>query len=94
MKACPIDCIRIESTKIDKTTIQGKDGKAVNKVKHPVRFDIHLGKCMYCGLCVEPCPTGAISFSKEFEGATSTLDTLVVHFAESKGLPVREATIL
>jgi len=94
MKACPIDCIRIESTKIDKTTIQGKDGKAVNKVKHPVRFDIHLGKCMYCGLCVEPCPTGAISFSKEFEGATSTLNTLVVHFAEPKGLPVREATIL
>ena len=94
MKACPIDCIRIESTKIDKTTIQGKDGKAVNKAKHPVRFDIHLGKCMYCGLCVEPCPTGAISFSKEFEGATSTLNTLVVHFAEPKGLPVREPAVL
>ncbi len=24
------------------------------------RFDIDIAKCMYCGLCSEPCPTGAI----------------------------------
>ena len=94
MKACPIDCIRIESVKIEKTTIQGRDGKPTTKVKTPVRFDIHLGKCMYCGLCVAPCPTGAISFSKEFEGATPNLESLVVPFVSSKETAVREPAMM
>jgi len=31
------------------------DGKLVPKLRME-RFDIDIGKCMYCGLCVEPCP--------------------------------------
>ncbi|MDL1871822.1 NADH-quinone oxidoreductase subunit I, partial [Deltaproteobacteria bacterium PRO3] len=37
-------------------------------------------KCMYCGLCTEPCPTGAIHFVPEFERASYSLEEMVSHF--------------
>jgi formate hydrogenlyase subunit 6/NADH:ubiquinone oxidoreductase subunit I len=71
---CPINCIVIEDQKIDKILIESAlDGKPTPKIKDPVRFDINLYKCMYCALCVEPCPTGAIFFTKEFEGSSPDL---------------------
>jgi NADH-quinone oxidoreductase subunit I/NAD(P)H-quinone oxidoreductase subunit I len=57
-RACPIDCIVIDATK-DKQT----------KQMLLTRFDIDIAKCMYCGLCSEPCPTGSIHHTPEFEGA-------------------------
>ncbi|MBM3319906.1 MAG: NADH-quinone oxidoreductase subunit I [Candidatus Eisenbacteria bacterium] len=79
-KACPIECIVIEDVKITKDSVTGVDGKETARVKEPTRFDINLYKCMYCGLCVEPCPTGAIRFTKEFEGATDDLSRLHLRF--------------
>ena len=35
---------------------------------------------MYCGLCTEPCPTGAIHFTKEFERSTEDLNDLLFKF--------------
>ena len=76
-RACPIDCIKIEDEKIDKILVASAlDGKPTPKIKDPTRFDINLYKCMYCALCVEPCPTGAIFFTKEFEGSTPNLSDL------------------
>ncbi|RPJ49381.1 MAG: NADH-quinone oxidoreductase subunit I [Candidatus Latescibacterota bacterium] len=84
-KACPIECIVIEDVQISKETVVGVDGKETARVKEPTRFDINLYKCMYCGLCVEPCPTGAIRFTKEFEGATSDLSKLHLRFVTPEG---------
>src|SRR5437773_1578237 len=50
-RACPIQVINIDILK--------GDGKITPKLRME-RFDIDIGKCMYCGLCVEPCPTGAM----------------------------------
>ena len=76
-RACPIDCIRIEDVKIDRILVPSAlDGKPTPKVKDPTLFDINLYKCMYCALCVEPCPTGAIMFTKQFEGSTPNLADL------------------
>jgi len=76
-RACPIDCIHIEDVKIDRILVTSAlDGKPTPKVKDPTVFDINLYKCMYCNLCVEPCPTGAIKFTKEFEGSTPHLADL------------------
>jgi NADH-quinone oxidoreductase subunit I/NAD(P)H-quinone oxidoreductase subunit I len=65
-RACPIDCIVIEAVK-DKETRQ----MILN------RFDIDIAKCMYCGLCSEPCPTGSIHHTSEFEGADFTLQSML-----------------
>ena len=68
-RACPIDCIAIDASK-DKET----------KSLVIKRFDIDILKCMYCGLCSEPCPTGAIHHTPEFEGADFSTEGMVRHF--------------
>jgi len=70
-RACPISVINID-------TVKG-DGKTKPKLAME-RFDIDIGKCMYCGLCVEPCPTGAIQHTREFEGATMNFNNLTLRF--------------
>lgn len=75
---CPINCIVIDIEKVE-------------GVRAMTRFDIDLGKCMYCGLCVEACPTDAqapgdvegtkcIRFTREFEGVTSDFPSLTFRF--------------
>jgi len=71
-RACPIDCIGIDLVK-----------DPVTKKQMIARFDIDMGKCMYCGLCVEDCnweSTGAIRHTREFEGSAATLDHLTFRF--------------
>jgi len=68
-KACPIDCIKI---------VSGKDEELKSRVM--TGFDIDMAKCMYCGLCTEPCPTGAIHFIPEFERAAYSLEEMIERF--------------
>ncbi len=78
-RACPVDCIQIEGAKGPKTRAPQAlpEKKEMPKSRYPTRFDIHLGRCMYCGLCVDVCPTGAIHFTREFRGATGEYDELI-----------------
>ncbi|MFZ5472025.1 MAG: 4Fe-4S binding protein [Myxococcota bacterium] len=71
-RACPINVIAIE---IEKDPSNPKQ-------RAMTRFDIDEAKCMYCGLCVEPCPTGAIQHTKEFEGAQRFLSNMVLRFVD------------
>ncbi|MBI3186060.1 MAG: 4Fe-4S binding protein [Myxococcales bacterium] len=71
-RACPIACIAIQIEK----------DPASPKQRVMTRFDIDEAKCMYCGLCVEPCPTGAIQHTREFEGAQRFLPNMVLRFVD------------
>lgn len=68
-RACPIDCIVIAVDK-DKQTRQ----MVISQ------FDIDIAKCMFCGLCSEPCPTGSIHHTTEFEGADFSLESMIRRF--------------
>ena len=41
---------------------------------------------MFCGLCSEPCPTGAIAHTPHFEAATAFVENLVFRFVPQDGL--------
>lgn len=73
-RACPIDCIRVETQKNPET-----------KKLVVTRFDLDLAKCMFCGLCAEACEdsaTGAIRHTREFEGSVGNIEALVFRFVE------------
>lgn len=68
-RVCPIACIAI-----------GIEMNKETKQRDFTQFDIDICKCMYCGLCMEACPTGSIRHSQEFEGACNNPAGLVRHF--------------
>ncbi|HLG19448.1 MAG TPA: NADH-quinone oxidoreductase subunit I [Bdellovibrionota bacterium] len=79
--ACPIACIVIEDVKGEKMSVMSKiTGKPTPKQRFPLRFDIDIAKCMFCGLCTEPCPTGAIHHTRRFEAATTRVSDLTYSY--------------
>src|ERR1700692_440405 len=59
---CPAECIHIEA------------GERPDKEKYPVRFEIDILRCCYCGFCEEACPKDAIKLSSIYEMAVASRD--------------------
>jgi len=73
-KYCPLGTIRIVTNPEPQPNVGNKYGLEV--------FDIDTGRCMFCGLCVEACPYDALFMGTEYERATYTRKSMVVHIDE------------
>ena len=54
-----------------------EDPETGKKKKKLVKYEYDLGSCMFCHLCVNSCPHGAIEFTTKFEHAVFTRSKLV-----------------
>ena len=70
-KQCPIDCIHVVVEKDEET-----------KQRMLTKFVIDAAKCMFCGICVDSCPSGALRHSHEFEGAMYDVERLMLSFVD------------
>ena len=52
-------------------------------------FDIDIGRCMFCGLCVEACPYDALHMGSGFEEGTYERKNLVIDVERLKAAPKR-----
>src|SRR6476619_1998424 len=69
---CPAECIHIEA------------GERPDKEKYPVKFEIDILRCCFCGFCEEACPKDAIKLSNIYEMATSSRDEAILDLNQLK----------
>jgi NADH-quinone oxidoreductase subunit I len=79
--ACPVDCITIETIKSTPDVDLGLTSKNTKKRLYVPRFDIDIGKCCYCGLCVYPCPTECIVMTDVYEFSEFDRKDLIYSFS-------------
>jgi NADH-quinone oxidoreductase subunit I len=69
--ACPVNCIYIEAS----------ENTSENRISGSERFasvyNIDYTRCIFCGYCVEACPTDAITHGHGFEIASYSTATLI-----------------
>ena len=69
--ACPAHCIYIEASEntADKRISAGERYASV--------YNIDYSRCIFCGYCVEACPTDAITHGHGFELATYDITSMI-----------------
>src|SRR5213076_1792849 len=78
-KVCPNECIYFEFYEVEPTSEFLNPSRAqLDEMKKVIRRPaVDIGHCLFCGNCMEYCPTDAWNFTQEFEladyaGRTST----------------------
>ena len=69
--ACPVSCIYIEATE-NEEKMRMSGGERYASV-----YNIDYSRCIFCGYCVEACPTDAITHGHGFEIASFNTSTLI-----------------
>lgn len=79
-RACPVDCIEIETVKSLPEEDLGKTSNGKKKALWVTKFNIDIAKCCYCQLCVFPCPTECIYMTDVYEFSEYDRNNLVYNF--------------
>ena len=79
-RACPVDCIEIETVKSVPGDDLGVTSNGKKKALWVTKFDIDIAKCCYCQLCVFPCPTDCIYMTDVYEFSEFERENLVYDF--------------
>lgn len=79
-RACPVNCITIETVKSLPTEDLGKTSNGKKKALWVTQFDIDFAKCCYCQLCVFPCPTDCIYMTDAYEFSEFKRNDLIYSF--------------
>ncbi len=84
-KYCPLGIIKIV------TDASGADLQEGQSYDIEV-FDIDMGRCMYCGLCVEACPYDALHMGSGFEEGQYKRDDLIIDINRLKKADKKPST--
>ena len=80
VRACPVNCISIETVKRAKEDYGTTSGGS-KIVQWVARYDIDEALCMFCGLCVESCPTGCLTMTDQYELSVHSRRGMYLSFA-------------
>ena len=84
-KYCPLGIIRIVTEPSGNAMPEGE--------KYGIEvFDIDIGRCMFCGLCVEACPYDALHLGSGFEEGTYKREELVIDIDQLRKSPKKPST--
>ncbi len=89
-RACPVNCIYIDTVPATSDVDLGKTSTGNPKRFWLTRFDIDMAKCMYCDLCVHPCPTNCIYMVPDYEYSEFDRTNLIYHFSNLEPAMVAE----
>lgn len=81
VRACPVDCIELETVKSVPGEDLGKTSNGKKKVMWVTKFDIDFAKCCCCSLCVYPCPTECIKMTDVYEFSEYERSNFIYSFA-------------
>lgn len=82
-KACPINCITVETVRVtpdDENVPDMNNGK--KRKMWVTKHEIDFAKCCFCSLCTLVCPTEAIYMTQEFEYSEFDREKLKYNFSD------------
>jgi NADH-quinone oxidoreductase subunit I len=76
--ACPADAIFVEGADNDDTPLeQGGHGRFSPGERYGRVYQINYLRCIFCGLCIEACPTRALTMTNFYELADNDRSKLI-----------------
>ena len=76
--ACPADAIYVEgASNVDATDPDGESGRFSPGERYGRVYQINYLRCILCGLCIEACPTRALTMTNEYELADNNRADLI-----------------